>query len=175
MALTQKQIRQIIREEIMLFEATRLASDSVDDQIDSIIIGYEEQSKTVVESRRRRRLAEAPENADEKEEKPAESETSVDSSERTVEDPAEPNKPKIDIDKFTTHIARFVQNSSNLLDIKTVIIERSKKFLLETYKDESLNMKFEELLKMEHDIYPSGEKKDEPVAPAAVGAGPGGA
>lgn len=185
MALTEARIRQIIREEVILAEATRLAKDSVDDQIDSILIGYEEMSKVVSESRRRRRLFEAPKEEEKdpaEEEPPAEedkevpdpppgSDSAVDSSEVEVEDPAEPNKPKIDIDKFTTQVARFIQNSQNMLDVKTVIINRTKKFLGETYSDDELLFRFEELLKRDHDIMPSGMTKEKPQAPAAVGAG----
>lgn len=186
MALTEGRIRQIIREEIML-EATRLAKDSVDDQIDSIIIGFEEQSKVVAEVRRRLREAPADEESTDEEptdEEPADSEeevpepalgsdSAVDSGEIEVEDPAEPNEPKIDIDRFTAQVARFIQNSQNMLDVKTVIINRVKKFLGETYSDEELLLRFEQLLKQDHDIMPTGSKKEPIQAPAAVGAGPG--
>jgi hypothetical protein len=185
MALTERRIRQIIREELIA-EATRLAKDSVDDQIDSILIGFEEQSKVVSEVRRRLREApeeepdaeDPPEDAeDEPEEEeevptpPPGSDSAVDSSKRDVEDPADPNKPKIDIDQFTTQVARFIQNSNNMLDVKTVIINRAKKFLGETYSDDELLLRFEDLLAHDHDVQPSGVRKDPPQAPAAVGAG----
>lgn len=176
MALTERRIRQIIREELIIAEATRLAKDSVDDQIDAIIIGFEDLSKVVGEARH---LHEAPDDAkddkdakDEVPDPPPGSESAVDSSERTVEDPAKPNKPKIDIDRFTTQVARFIQNSSNMLDVKTVIINRSKKFLGENYSDDELLFRFEELLKNDHDIVPAGYQKEKIQSPPAVGAGP---
>lgn len=182
MALTKQRIRQIIREELIIAEATRLAKDSVDDQIDAIVIGFEDLSKVVGESRRLREAPGDDEKDDSKNDVPADdkevpepppgSGSAVDSSERTVEDPAQPNKPKIDIDRFTTQVARFIQNSSNMLDVKTVIINRSKKFLGETYSDDELLARFEELLRTEHDIMPAGYQKEKIQAPAAVGAGP---
>lgn len=174
MALTESRIRQIIREELIIAEATRLAKDSVDDQIDSIIIGFEEASKVVEESFWRH-LAEAedPETPDAEAEKSPES-LVVGSDKRNVEDPVDPNRPKIDIDEFTTKVARFIANFDSLLDVKTVIINRTKKFLDETYGDEELGFKFDELLKRDHDIQPSGVSDDVIQAPAAVGARGGG-
>ena len=173
MALTENRIRQIIREEIIIAEATRLAKDSVDDQIDSIIIGFEEDSKVVEESVRRRLTEESDDAAPDDEDEP-DTPSAVGSDEQSVEDPVNPNRPKIDIDEFTTKVARFIINSDSLLDVKTVIINRTKKFLDETYGDEELGFKFDELLKRDHDIQPSGIS-DEPIqAPAAVGAGGGG-
>lgn len=172
MALTERRIRQIIREELIIAEATRLAKDSVDDQIDSIIIGFEEASKVVEESVWRR-LAEAPEAEDPEAEDPPETSV-VGSDKRNVEDPVDPNRPKIDIDEFTTKVARFIANFDSLLDVKTVIINRTKKFLDETYGDEELGFKFDELLKRDHDIQPSGVSDEVIQAPAAVGAGGGG-
>lgn len=178
MALTENRIRQIIREEIIIAEARRLAKDSVDDQIDSIIIGFEEDSKVVEESLKYRlRLIEAEDQKpkEESDEDDAESTTSaVGSDKRNVEDPVDPNKPKIDIDEFTTKVARFIMNFDSLLDVKTVIINRTKKFLNETYGDDELGLTFDELLRRDHDIQPTGVSDEYIQAPAAVGAGGGG-
>ena len=186
MKLTTKLIRQIIKEEMASATdaKTRLSTTSVDDQIDSLFIGYE---KTSIKTERRIRslaqlMFEAPD--EEEEEEPVEDAaveeeavdeepTSVGSDERDEEWSAEPNRPPIDIDQFVLHVVRLVENYDSLLDIPTVIVQRAQNYIDVNY-DEAAAQDFQDKLETNHGI--SLNPRDNTTdTPAAIGAGPGGA
>ena len=142
-------------------QKARPASDSVDDQIDALILRYESASiredreVEINESLRKLNLKFLIEQAADTppEEPPAEdvpdspppSEEETDdkkdeppdpagSGEMSVTAPAENQEvPDLDIDKFAMRTIRLVNNYKNLLNIEEAIINRAKNFLDENY------------------------------------------
>ena len=139
----------------------RPAADSVDDQIDALILRYESAS-----IRKEASLNESLKNMNlrfllEQEEEPPEDEPPADeppadepaadepaadepaaeetpdpsgSDDMTVTAPADDqNIPDLDVDKFTMRVVRLVNNYKNLLNIEESIINRTKTFLDENY------------------------------------------
>tara|TARA_B100001093_G_scaffold517609_1_gene599697 strand:+ start:11139 stop:11738 length:600 start_codon:yes stop_codon:yes gene_type:complete len=162
----------------------RKADDSVDDQIDSLILLYEKRAirddeDNLMESLNRTSLKYLFEQEEEEpaEEEPAEeSETEPTGSEEitTTAAVSEP-VPDIDIDKFTIKIARLIMNHRQLLDVETAIINRTKNFLDENYGDKFV-VRYLDVLEEQFGI--SAQEFDmKPVedAPYAIGANPAGA
>ena len=166
MSLTAKLIRKIILEEMeaQLDEKLRLPADSVDDQIDALLIKFESESiKTESATRSLSALLfEAPEDDDE------EGPSAVGSEERDQELSAEPIKPPVEIDQFTKKVVRLLENYESLLDIKTVIINRARNYLIENY-DEAAADALEDTLDTDYGISLNPPDND-PARPIAVGA-----
>ena len=166
MRLTAKLIRKIILEEMeaQLDEKLRLPADSVDDQIDALLIKFESESiKTESVTRSLSALLfEAPEDDDE------EGPSAVGSEERDQELSAEPIKPPVEIDQFTKKVVRLLENYESLLDIKTVIINRARNYLIENY-DEAAADALEDTLDTDYGISLNPPDND-PTRPIAVGA-----
>ena len=203
MKVSFKMIRSIIAEELsILVEATRLSNDSLDDQIDGLLMSYEQSSSRddsveEVVFTSLSILLEAPEDEEEAEPDPEDPEDTgpsdeeienmikklsqvgydismtVDNSKQTVSDASLELKPPLDIDGFVAKIGRLLKNYDNLLDIPTVIVNRSKNFLEQNY-DAAVVEEFEDILEQQFDV--SLEKSEPTPTPAAVGAGsyPGG-
>lgn len=169
MSLTAKLIRKIILEEMeaQLDEKLRLPADSVDDQIDALLIKFESESiKTESATRSLSALLfEAPEDDDEDDE---EGPSAVGSEERDQELSAEPIKPPVEIDQFTKKVVRLLENYESLLDIKTVIINRARNYLIENY-DEAAADALEDTLDTDYGISLNPPDND-PARPIAVGA-----
>jgi len=165
-SLTAKLIRKIILEEMeaQLDEKLRLPADSVDDQIDALLIKFESESiKTESVTRSLSALLfEAPEDDDE------EGPSAVGSEERDQELSAEPIKPPVEIDQFTKKVVRLLENYESLLDIKTVIINRARNYLIENY-DEAAADALEDTLDTDYGISLNPPDND-PARPIAVGA-----
>jgi len=165
-SLTTKLIRQMILEELeaQLDEKLRLPADSVDDQIDALLIKFESESiKTEsVSLSLSKLLFEAPEDEEE-------GPTAVGSEERDQEVSAEPAKPPVEIDQFTKKIVRLLENYESLLDIKTVIINRTRNYLIENY-DEAAADAFEETLDVDYGISlnPPDNESERPIAVGAA-------
>jgi hypothetical protein len=202
----KKEIRSIILEAVdELFsvsteeeQASRLARDSVDDQIDSFILKFEKDS--IVSDDSPRSLDEslsalslsalleqdieeeeaATEDAIEAEEEegagaPADDEEQApaDSSDAGDTAPAEGMKsPPLDVDSFTKRVARLSMNFDTLLDVKSTIINRAINFLKENYDEEHVE-EMKEILDTQFDFNVDGEKEP-PHRPYAVGAWAGG-
>lgn len=132
----------------------RPGKDSVDDQIDALILRYESASirkePTLNESLKSlnlRFLLEQDADAlpDEEPAPPAEDSTAEEAGEdpepegsekMTVSEPAgDQEVPDIDIDKFGTRIVRLISSYQNLLNVEEAILNRAKTFLDENYGD----------------------------------------
>ncbi len=191
MRFTANQIRKIIREEMTghqepsLGRKSRLSSDSLDDQIDSLFIKFESESVKTESVRSLFNLMfEAPEDEEEEdaldpgeeeapqEEEPAEPPSSVGSEERDEEVSGEPGKPPLDMDQFTHRVVRLIENYDSLLDIRTVILNRAANYVLENY-DEAAVGDFEDTLEIDHGLSLDPKDSDEET-PMAIGAGPAG-
>jgi hypothetical protein len=178
-------------------ETTRLEKDSADDQIDSFILKYEKdsisdddsESQSLSESLKNLSLTallleqddeELPEDPDDlggdedagddpKEEAvPAEDPEPEDSADSDAEPAESLPKPPLNIDAFTKRVARLAMNFDNLLDIKTVIVNRAMNFLLENY-DQVHADEMKDILDSQFDFDLDGGKEI-PEAPYAVGA-----
>jgi hypothetical protein len=168
----------------------RKADDSVDDQIDSLILMYEKESirdeidsinesltrlslKILLREQEEESIAPAEASEEPEEEEPAEEPTG---SEEISAKPADKQKiPDLDIDKFTIDVARLVMNHKQLLDVEKAIINRTKNFLDNNYGDAFVARflsTLEEQFGLSIDEFSNEDVQD---APFAIGANPAGA
>ena len=161
----------------------RKADDSVDDQIDSLILLYEkrairDEEDTLMESLNKTSLKYLFEQEDEPvEDEPVEDEsTEPTGSEESTAQVAETEPvPDIDIDKFTIKVARLIMNHRQLLDVETAIINRTKNFLNENYGDKFV-VRYLDILDEQFGITAQEfDMTDVEDAPYAIGANPAGA
>jgi len=164
----------------------RKAADSVDDQIDSLILMYEKRAirddeTNLMESLKTSSLRYLFEQEDAPEEEPADTEETpeasspVGSEEITAKPAEESLVPDIDIDKFTIKIARLIMNHRQLLDVENAIINRTKNFLDENYGDKFVT-RYLDILEEQFGIETKEFDIDYPGEdPLAVGANPAGA
>jgi len=165
----------------------RKADDSVDDQIDSLILMYEKRTirnedDKIMESLNKTSLQflfeqeDEPADADESGDEAPEEETSPTGSEAITAKAAVADAvPDLDIDKFTIKVARLIMNHRQLLDVETAIINRTKNFLDENYGDKFV-VRYLDILDEQFGI--SAKEFDIKYAedvPLAVGANPAGA
>tara|TARA_R110001583_G_scaffold7985_23_gene39061 strand:+ start:7327 stop:7944 length:618 start_codon:yes stop_codon:yes gene_type:complete len=196
--ITIKELRELIKEEFeepgMVAsltsdtDATRLAVDSVDDQIDSMLIDFEAYSITKPESDADY-LAESLNNfvmshilleQDDEDVEPDEIDDEIDqageieSEAGDEEEAPSKNKPNIDMDSFTKRVARLAKNYEVLLDVKTVVVNRAIAYLEENYEKEELD-EFKEILDNQFDFNLSGppELPEPPIQVGAAGEGGG--
>ena len=202
MNLTQNIIRSIILEQVdELFSADdqkdniRLSKDSADDQIDAFIIKFERDSVVQDDQDRQDSMSESLlnlsldalifeqdedlEDLDEPADEPAPDEDEeVDDPEPAgsedveVDEPEQTPKMPLDVDSFTKRVARLAMNVENLLDMKTIIVNRAMNFIKDNY-DEAHVDEMKEILDTQFDFNLDGGK-DIPPAPYAVGAYAGG-
>ena len=195
MEINKKMIRRLILEQMeeMLSaedesDRTRLGKDSVDDQIDSFLIKFEKDSVSpegaLSEKMRARSLVDLLfEQEEEAEDAPAEEEPGEEEEPEVPEpedstkiDATEPveeiQKLPLNIDAFTKRVARLVMNNVILLDVKSVILNRAKNYLLENY-DQAHVDQMREILDTQFDFNLEGTE-DTPDPPYAVGAYAGG-
>ena len=166
----------------------RKADDSVDDQIDSLILMYE--SRTIRDEEDR--LNESLKSSSLKYLFEQEEEAGEEAGEETAEDPpsdpvgseevtAKPATkdavPDLDIDKFTIKVARLLMNHKQLLDVENAIINRTKNFLDENYGD-AFVVRYLDILNEQFGISPqefeTSYNEDVPLAVGAYAGGTGG-
>tara|TARA_Y100000310_G_scaffold282419_1_gene303602 strand:+ start:264 stop:830 length:567 start_codon:yes stop_codon:yes gene_type:complete len=181
MKLTKQVLREMIQTTFdkMLNEVvTRLSVDSLDDQIDAFLIGFESDSIIEKDGVEENSLslsnilfeAEPGEEVEVEVDVDVEPDLTGGSEDRDTEKGASPKKPKINIDKFTKKVARLVFNYESLLDPVTVIVNRAKNYLDDAY-DKAVKDEFEEILAKEFGI--ELDQDDEVIIPPpAAAAGP---
>lgn len=168
----------------------RKADDSVDDQIDSLILLYEKRAirddddklmESLSKTSLRYLFEQEDPPAEEEAEAPAEdaglpADTDpVGSEEATAPAAEEEPVPDLDIDKFTIKVARLIMNHRQLLDVETAIINRTKNFLDENYGDKFV-VRYLDILNEQFGISAQEfNMTDVEDAPFAVGANPAGA
>ena len=173
---------------------SRQSKDSVDDQIDALILKYEnssieEKEDSLMESIARQSLKYLLLEQDEEvEEEPVEDEEADEvpvtddptgTEDVSVAAPAASELiPNLNIDKFTKRCVRLIVNHRNLLRIEEAIINRVKNFLDEHYGDAFVS-DFLDVLETQHGISIEEFKDEvlnsqEPDVPYAVGANAGG-
>jgi hypothetical protein len=182
-------------------QKARPARDSIDDQVDALILRYETSSirddmekVSLDESLKSLNLKFLLEQEEEDEELPdegpppedvgeeEEGEEEVDpagSEDMTVTEPAEDEEiPDLDVDAFTGRVVRLINNYENLLKIEEAIINRAKNFLDENYGDVFVNTFLENLREKygletdEYDALPA--VSDDQFAVGAFAGGTGG-
>lgn len=149
----------------------RPAKDSIDDQVDALILRYESSSirkeaslneslgnlslKFLLEQEEApledapvdEPAGDAPAGGDEPVgDAPAEEEDPAGSQDMKVTEPAEDiGIPDLDVDKFSMRVVRLINNYQNLLRIEEAIINRAKSFLDENYGEIFVNEFMENL------------------------------
>jgi|TARA_R110001606_G_scaffold61056_1_gene143297 hypothetical protein len=163
----------------------RKADDSVDDQIDSLILLYEkrairDEEDRLMESLNKtslKYLFEQEEEATDEGEPEAEEETAEPSgSEKVTATIAKKDAvPDLDIDKFTIKVARLIMNHRQLLDVENAVINRTKNFLDENYGDTYV-VRYLNILEEQFGLSPKEfDIEYAEDVPLAVGANPAGA
>jgi hypothetical protein len=173
----------------------RKSHDSVDDQIDSLILLYEKRSirevddlfESLKHSNLKYLIEQEEEAEDAPEDAPADEAETADETETGSDEPVGSEKlntqiakeqavPDLDIDQFTIKVARLIMNHRNLLQIENAIINRTKNFLDENYGDKFV-LKYLDILEEQFGITTSEYdiSYDEELAPFAIGANPAGA
>ena len=171
-------------DDVKVGKKSRLARDSVDDQIDSLLIKFESESlrekdeeEKMNESLRMQNLKwllteqEALDPA-------ADKEATTGSEMIDEEEPAEEETPNLDIDAFSSKVARLVMNYQQLLKVETAIVNRAVEFLEQEY-DEEHSERFYAILESQYDIeieqqFPNYDSPAQPQGLGAFDAGTGG-
>ena len=111
---------------------------------------------------------------DEDEEGPADTEPT--GSERSVVDePLDTPKIPLDVDQFALRVGKLILNADVLLDLKTVIVNRSLKFLTDNYDEAHAKRLLESLDgQFDIDIDDPGAPVETPFATGAYAGGTGG-
>lgn len=169
----------------------RKSKHSLDDQIDALILRYENSSieensnDSLMESLTKKSLKflfeqDEGEGEGEGEEAAAEETGSDPSGSETMKasKPAEQLIPNLNIDAFASRSVRLINNPTALLDFKTVILNRIKNFLDENYGDEFVTRYLEVLeneFGIEIDEFDPQAMQNTSDDVFAVGANPAGA
>ena len=168
----------------------RLSKDSVDDQIDSILLKYESDCIVSMQPSADGTFGEGvlreagedddeeggapapktPELGDPDEEKNAEIESQTankDDQKPDVE--SDPLTPKIDLKMFCGKVSRLATNYDALLDMPIAIVNRARNYLKQNY-GQALADEFAEIMERDYDIELQHEDPTEPrERPIAVG------
>lgn len=166
----EEEIKDLEEEEVESGNRTRLSKESVDKQIDSILINFESESLIESEDEESNDINESLSRKSLKyllEQEEAEALDIAD-----VEEGEE--EKKIDLDQFASKVARLTKNYETKLDIRTVIANRAKQMLQEAYDKDHVE-KFKAILEEEYDITFTSRDEDETVdIPQGLGAFAGG-
>jgi hypothetical protein len=169
-------------DDVKVGKKTRLARDSVDDQIDSLLIKFESESlrgdsddKALNESIHKLTLKwllkeeEALDPA-------ADKEATTGSEMQDADVAAEEEKPNLDIDIFAAKVARLVMSYQQLLKVETAIVNRAAEFIKNEY-DEEHSKRYYAILEEQFDIQIDQQfpDYDSPAKPQGLGAYDGGA
>lgn len=176
---------------------SKRSSDSVDDQIDSLILMYEKNAiknddkklyEQFLKGSLKMLLEQDDTDTDTDTSADTSTDTETDSSTTSSDSPSGSEDqgdvssakndivPNLDVDEFTEKIARLIMNYRNLLRIEDVIINRAKNFLDENYGDAFVSKYIQTLESdygIEISIFPNDELERD--APFAIGANPAGA
>ena len=162
-------------------EGEEIGSDSIDNQIDKLLISYEKEATRAktegvdFRSITRGFLLEAGE--DEKEEEDKEKDEDEEGDEEESEEEKEKMASEdIDLQSFASDVVRLIENYDALLEVQSTILRRASNFLLKNYEKEVVD-EFKEVLSTEHGMTigkTESELEDKFQAPRAGFAGPAG-
>lgn len=133
--IIQEQVKLLLNEEKMKKEM----KDSLDQQVDDLLISYESEAKTKKNEgldfrMMTRRFLSSP---------LLEAEEDKDKKKLTIED--------IDIEDFAASVSRMIDNYDSLLEVRNTLARRAINFLIENYEEDVVN-EFKNVLEEEHDI-----------------------
>jgi hypothetical protein len=161
-------------DDIRVGKKSRLARDSADDQIDSLLIKYESESireeDTLEESLSRQSLKFLLKEQEDAIDPAADSEATTGSEIQDEKEKGEEEQANLDIDIFTSKVARLIMNYDHLLKIESVILNRAVEFLKENYDGEH-SERFYAILEEQFDIKIDEDFIDEEGRPAPQGLG----
>ena len=170
-------IREAVQDMFVMDRAqnvTRLSRDSVDDQIDAMMLKFEKESivdeddellESIFSEKSLKKLILEQE---EDEEEP-EADEPAGSEDVETDEPAEKVlKPKIDMDVFSKKVGRLALNAKDLLDPATVVINRAVNFLINNY-DQAHVDRMIDILNTQFD-FNLGKEREENERAVAVGA-----
>lgn len=171
-------------DDVKVGKKSRLARDSVDDQIDSLLIKFESESLREKDEEEKMNESLRMQNlkwllTEQEALDPAADEAATTGSEMIDEDePAEEDTPNLDIDAFSSKVARLVMNYQQLLKVETAIVNRAVEFLKQEY-DEEHSERFYAILESQYDIeieqqFPNYDSPAPPQGLGAFDAGTGG-
>jgi len=183
--ISVKQLRQLLREEVLIEADKKMTEesgeDSIDMQIDRYFSDFEAEAKSLKKEGFNwhsitRRLLEAEEDEEGEEEEEEEDEDEEDkpkaSPEGTLED--------INVESFVNSVVRLIDNYDSLLEVRNTILRRASNFLNKNYKSDVVDA-FNDYLSNEHGME-IGKSSDElasekfiaPISDRAGGGGGGG-
>jgi len=176
MALTPKVLEKLIKEQIksVLKEQAgimKMPDDSLDKQIDDLLVDYESDAKIKknegfdFRSMTRRFLSTPFVLSEVDENKKGKDKLGAEKKKLTIDD--------IDIEEFAINVVRLIDNYDSLLEVRNTVARRAMNFLLENY-DPSVVKQFELVLEDQHDIAigkSKTEQEDEKSSPPAAGSG----
>lgn len=171
--IIQEQVKLLLNEEKIKKEM----KDSLDQQVDDLLISYESEAKTKKNEgldfrmMTRRFLSSPLLEAEEDKDKEEDKEADKDKKKLTIED--------IDVEDFAASVSRMIDNYDSLLEVRNTLARRAINFLVENYEEDVVN-EFKNVLEEEHDISigkTKSELEDEefeaPFADRAGGSGGG--
>lgn len=162
-----------VDDDIRVGRKSRLARDSADDQIDSLLIKYEnesviEESETLEESLANNSLKFLFE--EEVVDPAADDQATTGSEIQDADQASEGAKPNLDIDAFSSKVARLIMNYNQLLKVEAVILNRAAEFLKNNYDGEH-SERFYAILEEQFDIEIDEDFIDDQGKPAPQGLG----
>jgi len=155
------EIPEISDEDVKVGGKTKLAKDSLDDQIDSLLIKYEKECTLEDEEKvDKEDLNENPSKlynlifeVEDSALDPAAAEAgaTTGSEMQTEDEEGEESKISIDIDQFAKKVGRLVKNFKQLLKAETAIVNRAIEFLRTNYNEDHVE-RFKAILEKQLDI-----------------------
>lgn len=164
-----------VDDDIKVGKKSRLARDSADDQIDSLLIKYESESvreeETLEESLKNKSLKYLlREEEGDVLDPAADAEATTGSEMRDEDEAGEEETPDLDIDVFSSKVARLIMNYDHLLKIEAVILNRAVEFLKDNYDNEHAE-RFYAILEEQYDVEIDEDFLDDEGRPAPQGLG----
>jgi hypothetical protein len=161
-------------DDIRVGKKSRLARDSADDQIDSLLIKYESESireeDTLEESLSRQSLKFLLKEQEGAIDPAADAEATTGSEMQDEDEAGEEEQADLDIDVFSSKVARLIMNYDHLLKIESVILNRAVEFLKDNYDGEHAE-RFYAILEEQFDIEIDEDFIDDEGRPAPQGLG----
>ena len=177
------QIPEKMDDDVKVGKKTKLARDSVDDQIDSLLVKYESESlreksdeeSSLNESFFKKNLRTFLFEQEEALDPAADEEATTGSEMIDEEEPANEETPDLDIDQFGSKVARLVMNYQQLLKVETAIVNRAVEFIDKHYDDDHVERLYA-ILEEQYDIEIEEDFVDEDgtAIPQGLGAYDGG-